>query len=181
MDRAQIRRRNIVTKGELPYRTPMRLVFDSGDFADYLERALVMADYAGFAARKRSAVRPRGIGIANYVESPVGAPRERIELHVERDALIAVSGTQSAGQGHETSFAQVLADCLELPIEKIRLRTGDTAVVKSGGGTHSDRSLFSRKCWRRRAARRRRASRRRRPGRQCSSTTCRTSRSKIGK
>src|SRR5437764_911946 len=57
------------------------------------------------------------------------------------DALIAVSGTQSAGQGHETSFAQVLADCLELPIEKIRLRTGDTAIVKLGGGSHSDRSL----------------------------------------
>ena len=141
MDRAQIRRRNIVTKRELPHRTPMRLVFDSGDFAGYLERALVMADYAGFAARKRSAARPRGIGIANYVESPVGAPRERIELHVERDALVAVSGTQSAGQGHETSFAQVLADCLELPIEKIRLRTGDTAIVKLGGGSHSDRSL----------------------------------------
>jgi len=141
MDRAEIRRRNSVTKRELPYRTPMRLVFDSGDFGGYLSRALEMADYAGFAERRRKARRPRGIGVASYVESPVGAPRERIELHVERDALVAVSGTQSAGQGHETSFAQVIADRLELPIERIRLRTGDTAIVSAGGGSHSDRSL----------------------------------------
>jgi carbon-monoxide dehydrogenase large subunit len=141
MDRAEIRRRNVVTKSELPYRTPMRLVFDSGDFPGYLARALEMADYAGFEERRRKAARRRGIGIASYVESPVGAPRERIELHVERDALVAVSGTQSAGQGHETSFAQVIADRLELPIEKVHLRTGDTATLKAGGGSHSDRSL----------------------------------------
>ena len=141
IDRAEIRRRNLVTKAELPYRTPMRLVFDSGDFAGYMQRALEMADYTGFAERKRKAVRPRGIGIANYVEAPVGAARERIELLVERDALVVISGTQSAGQGHETSFAQVVADRLELPMEKIRLRTGDTAIVKVGGGSHSDRSL----------------------------------------
>ena len=141
IDRAEIRRRNLVTKAELPYRTPMRLVFDSGDFAGYMQRALEMADYTGFAERKRKAVRPRAIGIANYVEAPVGAARERIELLVERDALVVISGTQSAGQGHETSFAQVVADRLELPMEKIRLRTGDTAIVKVGGGSHSDRSL----------------------------------------
>ncbi|HET7362480.1 MAG TPA: xanthine dehydrogenase family protein molybdopterin-binding subunit [Burkholderiales bacterium] len=141
LDRAEIRRRNVVTKAELPYRTPMRLVLDAVDFAGYMERALEMADYAGFAARKREARRPRGIGIANYVESPVGAARERVELLVERNALVVTSGTQSAGQGHETSFAQVVADRLELPIEKIRLRTGDTAIVKVGGGSHSDRSM----------------------------------------
>ena len=141
LDRAEIRRRNVVTKAELPYRTPMRFVLDCANFAGYMERALEMADYEGFAARKRNARRPRGIGIANYVESPVGAARERIELVVERDALVVISGTQSAGQGHETSFAQVIADRLELPIEKIRLRTGDTAIVKVGGGSHSDRSL----------------------------------------
>jgi carbon-monoxide dehydrogenase large subunit len=79
--------------------------------------------------------------MANYVESPVGAPRERIELRVTQGAIEIIAGTQSSGQGHETAFAQVAADQLELPIEKIRLRTGDTAFVKSGGGTHSDRSL----------------------------------------
>jgi carbon-monoxide dehydrogenase large subunit len=141
MDRAEIRRRNLVQRSDLPYRTPMRLLFESGDFAGYMERALEIADYAGFAERKRKARRPRGLGMANYVESPVGAPRERIELRVTQGAIEIIAGTQSSGQGHETAFAQVAADQLELPIEKIRLRTGDTAFVKSGGGTHSDRSL----------------------------------------
>src|SRR5260221_4929823 len=141
MDRAEIRRRNLVRKCDLPYRTPMRLLFESGDFAGYMERALEIADYAGFAERKRMARRRRGLGMANYVESPVGAPRERIELRVTRGAIEIIAGTQSSGQGHETAFAQVAADQLEMPIEKIRLRTGDTAFVKSGGGTHSDRSL----------------------------------------
>lgn len=141
IDRAEIRRRNLVSKSDLPYKTPMRLVFDAGDFPRYMERALEMADYAGFAARKKAARRPRGIGIANYVESPVGAPRERVELHLKSDGIDMIAGTQSAGQGHETSFAQVAADQLELSMEKIRLRTGDTAFVKSGGGSHSDRSL----------------------------------------
>ena len=141
IDRAEIRRRNLVRKSDLPYRTPMGLVVDAADFAGYMERALEAADYAGFAPRRRNARRPRGIGIANYVESPVGAARERIELQVANGAIEIIAGTQSSGQGHETVFAQVAADQLELPMEKIRLRTGDTAFVKAGGGTHSDRSL----------------------------------------
>jgi len=141
IDRAEIRRRNLVRRSDLPYRTPMRFVIDAGDFAGYMDRALAMADYALFDARRSAARRPRGIGIANYVESPVGAPRERVELHVRADGIDMIAGTQSSGQGHETSFAQVLADQLQLPMERIRLRTGDTAFVRSGGGSHSDRSL----------------------------------------
>ena len=141
IDRAEIRRRNLVTKRELPYRTPTQLVLDAVDFPTYMQRALDLADYKGFAARKQSARRLRGIGIANYVESPVGAPRERIELHVTKAGVEVVAGTQSTGQGHETSFVQVAADQLQLPMEKIRLRTGDTRFVRAGGGSHSDRSL----------------------------------------
>ena len=141
IDRAEIRRRNLLGKRDLPYRTPMRFVIDAADFAGYMQRALEMADYALFDARRDAARRLRGVGIANYVESPVGAPRERIELHLTKEGVEAISGTQSSGQGHETSFAQVLADQLQLPLEKVRLRTGDTAFVKAGGGSHSDRSL----------------------------------------
>ena len=141
IDRAEIRRRNLVRKADIPYRTPTRYVIESGDFPGYMDRALAMADYALFDARKSAARRPRGIGIANYVESPVGAPREHVELHVRRDGIDLVAGTQSSGQGHETSFAQVVADELQVPIEAVRLRTGDTDFVKSGGGSHSDRSL----------------------------------------
>jgi carbon-monoxide dehydrogenase large subunit len=119
----------------------MGLVIDAADFAGYMERALERADYAGFAARKSSARRPRGIGIANYVESPVGAARERVELQVTKAGIDIITGTQSSGQGHETAFVQIAADQLQLPMDKIRLRTGDTAFVKTGGGSHSDRSL----------------------------------------
>jgi len=141
LDRAEIRRRNLVTKRELPYRTPTQLVLDAVDFPGYMQRALEIVDYEGFAARKQNARRPRGLGIANYVESPVGAPRERIELHAAKGGVEIVSGTHSSGQGHETSFVQVAADQLQLPMDKIRLRTGDTGFVKAGGGSHSDRSL----------------------------------------
>jgi carbon-monoxide dehydrogenase large subunit len=141
LDRAEIRRCNLVRRSDLPYRTPMRFVIDAADFGGYMERALAMADYALFDARRSAARRPRGIGIANYVESPVGAPRERVELNIRPDGIEMIAGTQSTGQGHETSFAQVLADELQVPMESIRLRTGDTAFVKSGGGSHSDRSL----------------------------------------
>jgi aerobic carbon-monoxide dehydrogenase large subunit len=144
IDRAEIRRRNLVRKEELPYRTASGLAFDSGDFPGYMERALALADYEGFASRKSDARknrRLRGIGIANYIESPSGAPRESVELKVGAQGMEIVAGTQSSGQGHETSFAQVVAGRLGVPLESVRLTTGDTDLVKAGGGTHSDRSM----------------------------------------
>jgi carbon-monoxide dehydrogenase large subunit len=144
LDRAEIRRRNLVRKAQLPYRTPMGLTFDSGDFVAYMERALALADYKNFKARKtqsKAKGRLRGIGIANYVESPVGAAKERVDLAVSGNGVEFVAGTQSTGQGHETSFVQALAARLGLAADKIRLRTGDTDFLKGGGGTHSDRSM----------------------------------------
>lgn len=144
IDPAEIRRRNLVRREELPYRTPMGLTFDSGDFCGYMERALSLSQYASFGARREEAKtrgKLRGIGIANYVESPVGAAKERVELKVDSGGVEMIVGTQSSGQGHETTFAQVLADQLGIPPEGIRLRTGDTDFVAAGGGTHSDRSM----------------------------------------
>jgi len=145
IDRIQIRRINMIRRADLPRLSPMGLPYDAGDFPRNMERVLELADWAGFPARRAEAAargRLRGIGLANYIESPVGAPRERIELRVGSDGGVdIVSGTQSTGQGHETSFAQVVADHVGVPFEKIRLRTGDTAFVKVGGGTHSDRSM----------------------------------------
>jgi carbon-monoxide dehydrogenase large subunit len=144
LDRAEIRRRNLVRKDQLPYRTPMGLNFDSGDFHGYMERAIGLSSYPGFEKRRaasRARGKLRGIGIANYVESPVGAPRERVDLTVDGSGADMVAGTQSTGQGHETTFVQALADQLGIPMDKIRLRTGDTDVVRAGGGTHSDRSM----------------------------------------
>ncbi|MGP0092904.1 MAG: xanthine dehydrogenase family protein molybdopterin-binding subunit [Xanthobacteraceae bacterium] len=143
--RAEIRRRNLIRRDRLPYRNAMGLTYDSGDFAANMERVLALADWDGFPARRARAKkdgRLLGIGIANYVESPVGAPHERVEVKVASDGSVELRvGTQSTGQGHETSFAQVMADQLGVAPEAIRLVSGDTATIASGGGTHSDRSM----------------------------------------
>ena len=144
VDRVELRRRNLVTKGELPYRNPMGLAMEGLDFARYLERALDRAQWSDFPRRRAESVargRLRGIGIASYVESPVGAPVERVAIDVAAGGVEIIAGTQSTGQGHETSFAQVVADRLGLPLGKVSLRTGDTRFVAAGGGTHSDRSM----------------------------------------
>ncbi|VCU71497.1 Caffeine dehydrogenase subunit alpha [Pigmentiphaga humi] len=145
IDRVEIRRRNLIRREQLPYRNPMGLTYDSGDFAGNLDQAIALADWHGFEERRRASLargRLRGIGVANYIESPVGAARERIELTVLPDGTVdLVAGTQSQGQGHATTFAQVLASQLGVPLASIRLRTGDTAFVSAGGGTHSDRSM----------------------------------------
>ncbi|QYD72477.1 xanthine dehydrogenase family protein molybdopterin-binding subunit [Paraburkholderia edwinii] len=145
IDRTEIRRRNLVTHDKLPYRSPMGLTYDSGEFSRNMERALELAEWNTFEARRaesRARGKLRGIGLANYIESPVGAPRERIELTVLPDERIdIVSGTQSTGQGHETTFAQVIAQHLGVPMSAVKLRTGDTAFVSIGGGSHSDRSM----------------------------------------
>lgn len=145
IDRIEIRRRNLVRREMLPYRNAMGLVYDSGDFAGYMDRALAMAAWEGFPARRAAALargRLAGIGLANHIEAPVGAPVERASVSVKGDGTVeAIVGTQSSGQGHETTFAQVIADQLGVAIEAVRIRYGDSGFVKSGGGTHSDRSM----------------------------------------
>jgi aerobic carbon-monoxide dehydrogenase large subunit len=145
IDRLEIRRRNLVRRESFPYRNAMGLVYDSGDFAGYMDKALALSDWAGFPAR-RAAARARGrlagIGLANHIESPVGAPVERASVAVKGDGTVeVVVGTQSTGQGHETTFAQVVADRLGVEMEAVRIRYGDTGFVSAGGGTHSDRSM----------------------------------------
>jgi carbon-monoxide dehydrogenase large subunit len=145
LDRIEIRRRNIVRTSQLPYRTAVGLTLDSGDFVDNMERALVHADWTGFEARRAASLehgKLRGIGFANYVEAPVGAPRERLILTVRSEGVVEIAtGTQSTGQGHETTFAQVTAELLDVPIESIKLVQGESRAITIGGGTHSNRSM----------------------------------------
>lgn len=145
IDRVEIRRRNLVARSRLPYTSAMGLTYDSGDFAANMDRVLAEADWNGMASRRTAAAergRLVGIGVANYVESPVGIPHERVDMTVQPDGIVnVVTGTQSTGQGHETTFAQVVADRLGVTPEQIRLVSGDTRVVQSGGGSHSDRSM----------------------------------------
>ena len=144
-DRIELRRRNLLSEQELPYRNPFGMLYDSGAYHDVMEKALEIADWTGFPKRKaraRKADRYRGIGIANYGDTATGIPRERAELTLLPDGSVdVVIGTVSNGQGHETSFAQLLNEWLGVPIEKVRLITGDTDIVKVGGGTHSGRGM----------------------------------------
>jgi carbon-monoxide dehydrogenase large subunit len=145
IDRVELRRRNLIRHDKLPHRTATGLTYDSGDFADNLARALEIADWNGFPARRREARkrgRLRGIGVANYVETPVGMPHERVAIKVlAQGSVDLVVGTQSSGQGHETSFRQVMADQLGVEPEAINFVGGDSTLLASGGGTHSDRSM----------------------------------------
>jgi carbon-monoxide dehydrogenase large subunit len=145
IDRVEIRRRNVVRREQFPYRSSMGLVYDAGDFLGNMERVVARADWDGFPARRAQSEaggKLRGIAVANYLESPVGAPRERITVTVRGDGTVEIlTGTQSNGQGHETTFAQVAAELLDVPLEAIVLRFGDTAALTLGGGTHSNRSM----------------------------------------
>jgi len=144
-DRIVLRRRNLIRRTQLPYKSATGLIYDSGNFRANMDGAIKLADWDGFPARRceaRKRGKLAGIGLANYVESPVGQPSEyvRVTVHATHE-VEAVAGTQSSGQGHETTFAQVLADRFGTTPEEMKLVTGDTAVVPAGGGTHSDRSM----------------------------------------
>jgi len=145
IDRITLRRRNLVRPRAMPYRNAVGMLYDSGRYAENMDLAMHLADWGGFKARQRMA-RKRGKllghGLANYVESSIGAPKEQARITVSADRGVeVVIGTQPAGQGHETSFAQVVADLIAVPVEKVHIILGDTDVVKAGGGTHSGRSM----------------------------------------
>jgi len=143
-DRLELRRRNLVQPAQMPYTNAVDSMYDSGEYELNMDRALRLADWEGFAQRRaeaRSRGKLLGLGFANYVESSIGSPKERADLIVHRDGFEVVIGTQPAGQGHETSFAQVTADLLGVPFESVKITLGDTDVVSAGGGTHSGRSM----------------------------------------
>jgi carbon-monoxide dehydrogenase large subunit len=144
-DRIEIRRRNLVPPEAMPYRNPLGLVYDSGDYPASLRRATELGDWAGFEARREEARRRgrcRGIGVAASIELNTGAPRERAEVTIDPSGVVElVLGTMSAGQGHETSFAQVVSEWLGVEPERVRLMTGDTDRVHTGGGSSSARSM----------------------------------------
>jgi len=142
-DRAALRERNLIR--EFPYRNPAALVYDSGDYLGAQRRVLAQADWSGFGKRRaeaRARGRCRGIGLGHYIELNTGAPRERAEVRVLPEGRVEVLlGTLSAGQGHETSFAQVVAEWLAVDLERVKLVTGDTDLTPIGGGSHSGRSM----------------------------------------
>ncbi|HEY5306482.1 MAG TPA: xanthine dehydrogenase family protein molybdopterin-binding subunit [Pseudolabrys sp.] len=145
INRIGLRRRNLVKPKAMPYRNAVGMLYDSGRYEENMDLAMRIADWDGFNARKREAKKRGkllGLGLANYVESSIGAPKEQARITIKPESKVdVVIGTQPAGQGHETSFAQVVSDLLQVPVEAISIIMGDTDVVKAGGGTHSGRSM----------------------------------------
>jgi aerobic carbon-monoxide dehydrogenase large subunit len=143
IDPMALRRRNLITR--FPYRSGLGVTIDCGRFAANLDEMAQRVLTDGFAARRRAAAergRLRGLGIACFLETSRGTPGERAEIRFEPDGRVAlVLGTQSNGQGHETSFAQIAADLLGLPIAAFRFVQADTRAVKSGNGHGGARSM----------------------------------------
>jgi aerobic carbon-monoxide dehydrogenase large subunit len=144
-DRIELRRRNLLTEAELPYTNQFHMTYDNGAYHAVMEKALRMADWDGFERRRaesRKQGKCRGIGVANYVDTSTGAPRERADVTVHPDGSVdVVIGVVPNGQGHETTFGQLVTEWLGVPLEKVNLITGDTDIVKVGGGTHGGRGL----------------------------------------
>jgi len=147
IDRVEIRRRNMVKPGAMPYVTAMNQTYDSGDFEKVLDAALEKIDWVGFEARRASSARrglKRGIGMSYYLEATGGGPTERAEIRFAEDGFVDVFvGTQSTGQGHETAYVQLTVDQLGIDGDKVRIRQGDTDAIPMGGGTGGARSLYS--------------------------------------
>jgi aerobic carbon-monoxide dehydrogenase large subunit len=158
IDRAEIRRRNLIPPSAMPYKTPIGPTYDCGDFPKIFARTLALADYDGFEKRRAQAARRgrlRGIGMACYVESSGVAPSrfagalgarvgfyEAASIRVEPDGAVrAMLGTHNHGQGHATTLAQILSSRFGAPIEKIEVVEGDTDAVPHGTGTFGSRSI----------------------------------------
>jgi carbon-monoxide dehydrogenase large subunit len=158
IDPAELRRRNFVANDAFPYTTPVALTYDSGDYFKTLDMAVAAADYAGFERRRQESAKRgklRGIGIATYIEACAMAPSvlagqlgaragfyETAEVRAHPTGSITVfTGSHSHGQGHETTFAQLVSDRLGLAIDQVEIVHGDTGKIPFGMGTYASRSL----------------------------------------
>ena len=143
-DRADLRRRNMARS--MPMTNAFGFVVDSGKFAETFDRALAGADLPGFAARRAASKSRgclRGLGFACHIKGTGGSPSENVDIRFEADGTVSlITGTQTIGQGHETTFPQILAHRLGVPNALIRLRQGDTDLIPMGGGHGSSRATY---------------------------------------
>lgn len=144
-DRIALRRMNFIQQEAFPYTNAVDTTYDSGTYELAMDLAMRTADWDGFEGRRREAAsrgRLLGLGLANYVESSTGSPKERTEITITAEGRVkVVIGTQPSGQGQETSFSQVVSELLGVPVETVDIITGDTDIVSEGGGSHSGRSM----------------------------------------
>ncbi len=142
--RADLRRRNMIASDAMPHTGATGTIVDSGHYAANLDAAMKLSE--GFAARRRDSEARgllRGLGFACHIKGTGGAPEEKVELTFGTDDTVTLTtGTQSIGQGHETSFPQIISDLLGVPFSCIRYRHGDTGLISKGGGHGSSRATY---------------------------------------
>jgi carbon-monoxide dehydrogenase large subunit len=145
IDRMELRRRNLVLPDDLPYTSRLGLPLADVDFPKNMADALQAANWLGFEARRAQSFKKgklRGFGFANYLETPTGRLQEEVVVTIQSDGIVqAIVGTGASGQGHDTVFSQVLSSLLGIEFEHINIISGDTSLVKDGGGSHSVRSM----------------------------------------
>jgi aerobic carbon-monoxide dehydrogenase large subunit len=145
-DPAELRRINMVRPEAMPVANTFGNRIDSGAFAQTLDLALARADTDGFPARRRDSESRgllRGLGFAYHIKETGGSPHENVDIRFEASRTVSlITGTQTIGQGHETTFPQILADRLGIPNEQIRLVQGDTDRIPLGGGHGSSRATY---------------------------------------
>jgi carbon-monoxide dehydrogenase large subunit len=143
-DRIDLRRRNFVAT--TPMTNALKFTVDSGDFRTNFDTAIGNADLANFPARRRESEtngRRRGIGMACHIKATGGLPSENVDIRFEQDGSVSlITGTQTIGQGHETTMPQILADRLGVPNALIHLKQGDTDLIPMGGGHGSSRATY---------------------------------------
>ncbi len=140
-----LRKKNFIKPKQMPYTTPTEKVYDSGEFAAHMARAQEVGDWDGFRKRhadSRKAKKLRGIGLATYIEACGGAGPQLARVNLEKDGSIkVVIGSQSTGQGHHTAYAQLVAEHLDVPPEKVMVVQGDTDSIPTGFGTGGSSSI----------------------------------------
>ncbi|RDJ27195.1 xanthine dehydrogenase family protein molybdopterin-binding subunit [Bosea caraganae] len=140
-----VRALNFVKPESMPHKTQTGPVYDSGEFEGHMRRAMDVADWKGFKARLKSSTKAgkiRGIGLACYIEACGGGGPESSTVILEKDGMVTVLiGTQSNGQGHETAYSQLVAQHLDIPLDRVRVIQGDTDKVATGAGTGGSRSI----------------------------------------
>ncbi|MBL8584511.1 MAG: xanthine dehydrogenase family protein, partial [Rhizobiaceae bacterium] len=141
----EFRRRNLIARAAMPYKAANGVIYDSADFAAVLDRALAASDWSGFPARKQASEAAglmRGIGLGVYIHTSGVTSQEISRIRVDPSGHVVVeTGLQSSGQGHETAFAQLIADRLGLGLGQIRVVQGDSVTAESGGPTAGSSSL----------------------------------------
>ncbi|MEM8839137.1 MAG: xanthine dehydrogenase family protein molybdopterin-binding subunit [Pseudomonadota bacterium] len=145
IDPVELRRINFIKPEQFPYKTQSGRMYDVGEFEGHMDRAMEVAEWETFAARRadsEAAGKIRGIGLATYIEACAFAGSEPAKIDLNDDGSVTLYiGTQSTGQGHQTAYAQLISAALNLDMDQIHVRQGDTNELPAGGGTGGSRSI----------------------------------------